>query len=96
MVRLMNNFSGAAVLLISDGRQFNTAADLTKDSFGSWRGTLTFHDESLVPVLLNVDDGHLLVDGQPGEFIRPDRSDWTVNSGAPFVMRILGSGEAPF
>ena len=92
----MNEFNGTAVLLIADGRQFDTAADLTKDSSGSWRGTLTFHDQSLMPVLLNVDDGHLLVDGRPGEFIRPDRSDWTANSGSPFVIRILGSGEAPF
>lgn len=92
----MTTYQGTAVLLINDGRQFDTAADLTKDSSGSWRGTLTFRDESLVPVLLNVDDGHLLVDGRPGEFIRPDRSDWTVNSGSPFIIRILGSGEAPF
>jgi hypothetical protein len=92
----MTTYKGAAVLLIDDGRQFDTEADLTKDSSGTWRGTLTFHDQSLVPVLLNVDDGHLLVGGRPGEFIRPDRSDWTINSGNPFVIRILGSGEAPF
>lgn len=49
-----------------------------------------------MPVLLNVDDGHLLVDGRPGEFIRPDRTDWTVNDGSPFIIRILESGEAPF
>ncbi|MFJ4974223.1 hypothetical protein ACIP6X_02530 [Streptomyces coeruleorubidus] len=92
----MTTYKGAAVLLITDGRQFDTDADLTKDSSGSWRGTLTFHDQALMPVLLNVDDGHVLVDGQPGEFIRPDRSDWTINSGSPFIIRILGSGDAPF
>jgi len=92
----MTTYSGPAVLLVDDGRQFDTTADLAKDSSGSWRGTLTFHDQALVPVLLNIDEGHLLVDGRPGEFIRPDRSDWTVNSRGPFIMRILGSGEAPF
>lgn len=92
----MSNYRGAAVLLLDDGRQFDTEADLTKDARGSWRGTLTFRDESLVPVLLNVQEGHVLVDGRPGEFIRPDRSDWTVNNGSPFIVRILGSGEAPF
>lgn len=92
----MTTYTGPAVLLVSDGRQFDTEADLTKDSSGSWRGTLTFHDQALVPALLNIDDGHVLVDGQPGEFIRPDRSDWTVNSGSSFVIRILGSGDAPF
>lgn len=92
----MSNYRGAAVLLLDDGRQFDTTADLTKDSSGSWRGTLTFHDQTLFPVLLNADEGHLLVDDRPGEFIRPDRSDWTINSGSPFIMRILGSGEAPF
>ena len=92
----MTTYNGPAVLLLEDGRQFDTAAVLTKDPSGTWRGTLTFHDQALVPVLLNVDDGHLLIDGKPGEFIRPDRSDWTINSGSPFVIRILGSGEAPF
>lgn len=92
----MNDYTGTAVLLLGDGRQFDTIADLTKESSDSWRGTLTFHDQGLVPVLVNVDDGHILVDGQPGEFIRPDRSDWTSNGGHPFVIRILGSGEPPF
>ena len=92
----MNTYQGAAVLLIGDGRQFDTTANLTKDSSGSWRGTLTFHDQALVPVLVNVDDGHVLVDGRPGEFIRPDRSDWTITPGRPFIIRILGCGDAPF
>ncbi|MFF4346833.1 hypothetical protein [Streptomyces sp. NPDC001530] len=92
----MTTYAGAAVLLIGDGRQFDTAANLAKDSSGTWQGTLTFHDQTLVPVLLNVRDGHVLVDGRPGEFIRPDTSDWTFNGGSPFVIRILGSGEAPF
>jgi len=92
----MTTYQGPAVLLLDDGRQFGTEADLTKDSSGSWRGTLTFRDQALVPVLLSIEDGHVLVDGRPGEFIRPDRSDWTINNGNPFIMRILGSGEAPF
>jgi hypothetical protein len=92
----MNTYKGAAVLLINDGRQFETEAHLSKDSSGTWRGTLTFHDQDLVPMLLSVEDGHLLVEGRPGEFIRPDRSDWTVNHGSPFIVRILGSGEPPF
>jgi hypothetical protein len=37
----MNTYKGAAVLLINDGRQFDTEADLSKDSSGTWRGTLT-------------------------------------------------------
>jgi hypothetical protein len=92
----MSTYKGSAVLLVNDGRQFDTTADLAKDSAGSWHGTLTFHDQALVPVLLNIDDGHVLVDGQPGEFIRPNRSDWTINDGSPFIIRILGSGDAPF
>ncbi|WP_405673300.1 hypothetical protein [Streptomyces sp. NBC_01530] len=92
----MTTYQGRAVLLVDDGRQFYTTADLAKDAAGTWQGTLAFHDEALVPVLLNVDSGHVLVDGRPGEFIRPDRSDWTVNGGSPFVIRVLGSGEAPF
>ena len=92
----MTTYKGAAVLLIDDGRQFDTEAHLTKDTSGTWRGTLTFHDEALTPVLLNVRDAHVLIDGRPGEFIRPDISDWTVSASGPFVMRILGSGDAPF
>lgn len=92
----MTTYNGPAVLLINDGRQFDTAANLAKDSSGTWQGTLTFRDQELVPVLLNVDDGHVLVDGRPGEFIRPDRADWTVNDGNPFIIRILGNGDAPF
>jgi len=60
----MNHYTGTAVLLLGDGRQFDAAADLTKDSSGSWHGTLTFHDQTLVPVLVNVDAGHLLIDGR--------------------------------
>lgn len=92
----MTTYTGAALLLIEDGRRFDAEANLTKASSGDWRGTLTFRDEALVPVLLNVRDGHVLVDGRPGEFVRPDTSDWTATAGGPFVMRILGSGEAPF
>lgn len=92
----MTTYKGLAVLLIDDGRQFDTAVDLSKDSSGSWHGTLTFNDERLVPVLVNVRDGHVLVDGRPGEFVRPDTSDWTASAGGPFIMRILGSGGAPF
>lgn len=92
----MSTYAGTAVLLLDDGRQFDAAASLSKDASGTWNGTLAFHDQALAPVLLNVDSGHILVNGRPGEFIRPDRSDWTVNGGDPFVIRILGSGEAPF
>lgn len=92
----MTTHKGAAVLLIDDGRQFDAEAHLTKDPSGDWRGTLTFHDESLVPALLNVRDGHVLVDGRSGAFVRPDISDWTASAGGPFLMRILGNGDAPF
>ncbi|MFE0470454.1 hypothetical protein ACFW2V_02410 [Streptomyces sp. NPDC058947] len=92
----MDTYTGLAVLLIEDGRKFDTAADLTKDSNGSWQGTLTFNDETLFPVLVNVRDGHVLVNDRPGEFVRPDTSDWAATPGGPFIMRILGSGGAPF
>lgn len=92
----MTTYQGAAVLLAEDGRKFDAVAELTKAPSGDWRGTLTFHDVPLIPVLLNIRDGHVTVDGSPGEFVRPDTSDWTASAGGPFVMRILGSGNAPF
>ncbi|MCX5097587.1 hypothetical protein OOK36_55115 [Streptomyces sp. NBC_00365] len=92
----MNTYKGKAVLLVEDGRKFDAVADLTKDQSRGWRGTLTFHDVPLIPVLLNVRNGHVLIDGPAGEFVRPNTSDWTPTSGGPLVMRILGSGDAPF
>ncbi|MCI3155553.1 hypothetical protein ELQ39_28180 [Streptomyces sp. GB4-14] len=92
----MNTYSGPAVLLVEDGSKFDTEAELSKDASGSWSGTLTLRDATLFRTLLNVTDGHLLVNGQPGEFIRPDTSDWVANLDGPRVMRILGSGPAPF
>lgn len=92
----MTTHRGTAVLLLENGSKFDTEAALTKDASGSWSGTLTFHDATLFRDLLNVTDGHLLVNGQPGEFIRPDTSDWAANPNGPRVMRILGSGPAPF
>lgn len=92
----MTTYKGAVVLLAEDGSKFDTEADLAKDSSGSWRGTLTFRDTTLFRALLNISDGHLLIDGKTGEFIRPDTSDWTGSPAGPRVMRILGSGEAPF
>ncbi|CAM5604809.1 hypothetical protein [Streptomyces coeruleorubidus] len=92
----MTTYKGDATLLVEDGRKFDAEADLTKDSSGSWRGTLTFRDTTLFRALLNISDGHLLIGGKTGEFIRPDTSDWTANPAGPRVMRILGSGEAPF
>lgn len=92
----MTTYKGKAVLLAEDGSKFDTDADLTKDSSGSWRGTLTFHDVTLFRTLLNITDGHLLIDGATGEFVRPDTSDWTANPNGPRVVRILGSGPAPF
>lgn len=92
----MTTYKGPAVLLVENGRRFDATADLASAPSGDWRGTLTFHDESLVPALLNVQDGHVLINGRPGEFVRPDTSDWTATAGGPFVMRILGSGDAPF
>lgn len=92
----MTTYKGRAALLVSDGRQLGGEANLTKDPSGDWRGTLAFHDETLVPVLLNVRDGHVLIDGRPGAFVRPDTSDWTATAGGPFVIRIDGNGDAPF
>ncbi|MPY47181.1 hypothetical protein [Streptomyces acidicola] len=92
----MTTYKGDAILLAEDGREFETEAELTKDSSGSWRGTLTFRDVTLFRALLNISDGHLLIDRKTGEFVRPDTSDWTASPAGPQVMRILGSGEAPF
>ncbi|RRQ81580.1 hypothetical protein [Streptomyces griseofuscus] len=92
----MTTHNGAAVLLIEDGREFDAEAHLAKDQAGNWGGTLTFHDVPLIPVLLNVRDGHVLVDGNPGEFVRQDTSDWTATAGGPLTVRITGSGQAPF
>jgi hypothetical protein len=92
----MTTYKGGATLLAEDGRKFDAEADLTKDSSGSWRGTLTFRDAALFRALLNISDGHLLIGGKVGEFVRPDTSDWAANPAGPRVMRILGSGEAPF
>jgi hypothetical protein len=92
----MTTYNGPATLLAEDGRKFDTEARLSKDDAGSWSGTLTFRDTTFYRDLLNTTDGHLLVNGQPGEFIRPDTSDWTANPSGPGLMRILGSGPAPF
>jgi hypothetical protein len=92
----MNNYKGKAVLLAEDGRKFDADANLTKDPSDDWRGTLTFHDATLVRALLNITDGHVLVDGNPGEFVRTNTSDWTANPAGPFTIHILGSGPAPF
>lgn len=92
----MTTYKGPAVLLAEDGRKFDTEADLSKDSAGTWQGTLTFHDATLFRTLLNITDGHVLVNDQPGEFIRPNTSDWAANPTGPRVMSILGSGPAPF
>jgi hypothetical protein len=93
----MNTYKGAATLWLCDGRQFTANADLRKDAAGSWDGTLVFHggDEHF-PVLVNVRDGVLHVAGRYADFVRPNISDWTVTSGNPFLMRILGNGDAPF
>lgn len=92
----MNNYQGKAVLLAEDGRKFDTDAALTADQSGDWRGTLTFHDATLVRPLLNITDGYVLVNGTPGEFVRTNASDWIANPTGPFTMHILGSGPAPF
>lgn len=93
----MTTYKGPAELLTEGGRKFDAEADLAADSAtGDWRGTLTFRDATLFRALLNISDGHLLIGGRTGEFIRPDTSDWTASPAGPRVMRILGSGEAPF
>ncbi|CUW31803.1 hypothetical protein [Streptomyces reticuli] len=92
----MTSYTGKATLLAEDGRKFDADAALTKDQSGNWRGTLAFHNATLVRQLINITDGHILVDGSPGEFIRPNTSDWTANTAGPFTMHILGSGPAPF
>ncbi|MGV9588310.1 hypothetical protein [Streptomyces tendae] len=92
----MTTYQGPATLLVEDGRKFEADANLTKDQSGGWRGTLTFHDVPLIPVLLNVRDGHVLVGNQTGEFVRQNTSDWTATAGGPLTITILGSGPAPF
>lgn len=92
----MTTYKGAALLLIGDGRQFTAEADLSKDSSGTWRGILAFADEEHVPVLLNVREGQVRIDGRDGAFVRPDTSDWAATPRGPFRMRIEGNGDAPF
>jgi len=93
----MTNYTGPAVLLAEDGRKFDADANLTADpATGDWRGTLTFRDTPLIPELLNIRDGHILVNDNPGEFVRQDTSDWVASAGGPLTIRIWGSGAPPF
>lgn len=92
----MTTYKGPAVLLLEDGSKFDAEADLTSAPSGDWRGTLTFHDVPPPRALLNVRDGHVLINGNPGEFVRPDASDWTATASGPLRITILGSGVAPF
>jgi hypothetical protein len=92
----MTTYKGAALLLIDDGRQFTGEADLSKDAAGTWRGILTFAGEAHVPVLLNITEGRVRIDGRDGAFVRPDTSDWAASPRGPFRMRIEGNGDAPF
>ncbi|MER5903053.1 hypothetical protein ABT150_23590 [Streptomyces mirabilis] len=92
----MSTYKGRATLWLPDGRQLDANADLSKDTVGSWRGTLAFHDEEHIPVLVNVRDGVLHVGENYGDFVRPDTSDWAATPRGPFRMRIEGNGDAPF
>ncbi|MGM9336644.1 hypothetical protein [Streptomyces murinus] len=92
----MNRYSGAATMWLADGRRFAASAILDKDQGGSWRGTLVFANDDHLPVLVNVREATLHVEGAFGDFIRPDSSDWTVDPRGPFRIRIEGSGTAPF
>jgi hypothetical protein len=93
----MTNYTGTAILLAEDGSKYDAEAKFTADpATGDWGGTLTFHHMSLIPELLNIRDGHVLVNGNPGEFVRQDTSDWTATAGGPLTIRIWGSGAAPF
>jgi hypothetical protein len=92
----MNTYKGAATMWLADGRQFAATAELSKDASGTWRGTLAFAGMDDLPVLVNVTEGTLSVNGTYGEFVRPDTSDWIVSPRGPFKMRIEGNGDAPF
>jgi hypothetical protein len=92
----MSTYKGPAALWFADGRQIAAKADLTKDRSGPWRGTLSCADEEHVPVLMSVRDGVLQIGGSYGDFVRPDSSDWADTPRGPFLMRVEGSGDAPF
>lgn len=95
-LRIMTTYKGPATYLVEDGRKFDAEADLTEHSPGDWRGTLTFHDVSLIPTLLTLPDGHIVIGNQSGEVIRQSAAGWSPTAGGPLVTRVLGSGPAPF
>ncbi|MEU0344620.1 hypothetical protein ABZ092_38210 [Streptomyces bobili] len=84
------------MLLLGDGREMDTAADLSKDETGTWSGTLTFPAEGRTPELLNIAEGRIKIGGSEAAFVRPDTSDWTDAPGGHFVIRVQGSGAPPF
>jgi hypothetical protein len=92
----MNTHKGTALLLLDDGRQVATGADLSKDDAGTWSGTLTFPAEAKTPGLLNLTEGALRIGDRDGKFIRPDTADWIGSPAAQIRIRIEGNGDAPF
>lgn len=91
----MNTHRGTAVLLL-DGRELTAVANLSKDSTGSWSGTLSFPASARTPELLNLRHGQLRVDGLDGKFDRLDTSDWVGSPNGQLQIKIMGNGEAPF
>jgi len=92
----MTTHRGTTVLLLDGGRELAAAANLSKDSTGSWFGTLTFPASVRTPELLNLRHGQLRVDGREGKFDRQDTADWLDSPNGQFRIKILGNGDAPF
>ncbi|MER6492741.1 hypothetical protein [Streptomyces griseorubiginosus] len=92
----MNTHRGTAVLLLEDGTELAAEASLSKDSAGTWSGTLAFPAAAKTPALLNVADGTLRVGEREGKFVRPDTSDWIGSPVDKVRIRIDGNGDAPF
>lgn len=92
----MTTHRGTAVLLLDGGRELTADANLTKDSAGTWSGSLTFPAGAKTPGLLNLADGTLRIGDRDGKFVRPDAADWLGSPADQIRIRIEGNGDAPF
>lgn len=89
----MNEHIGTAVLLLDDGLQVAVTARLRKDG-AAWHGTLTVPSHARTPVLLNLQEGTLRIDGSDGTFVKTN-AQMSLPSDE-FRMQIEGTGDAPF
>lgn len=95
----MNDYRGAAALLLDDGRELAVSANLTKTAVAGrtdWQGTLSVPDQSKPIEMVNLQQGTLRTEHGEGQFVRPDIGDWLDSPAGQFRIRILGNGDAPF